>query len=66
VVVARANARRGNGAAEPWRTILPRDQHLGLITAAGWTVTAGVSDAELAAAAAGRSVLVTAVPSPPG
>jgi methyltransferase (TIGR00027 family) len=66
MVVAGANARRRNGAAEPWRTILPRDEQLGLITAAGWSVTAAVSDAELGTGAPGRSVLVTAVSSPPG
>jgi methyltransferase (TIGR00027 family) len=59
-VVARANARRPNGAAEPWRMILPRDEQLGLITAAGWSVTESVSDAELGTGAPGRSVLVTA------
>jgi methyltransferase (TIGR00027 family) len=39
-VVATANARRRAGAAEPWRTILPRDEHLALLADAGWSVTA--------------------------
>ncbi len=38
-VVAIANARRRSSAAEPWRTILPRDEHLALLADAGWTVT---------------------------
>jgi methyltransferase (TIGR00027 family) len=38
-VVATANARRRDGTTEPWRTILPRDEHLALLADAGWTVT---------------------------
>src|SRR5450755_4320809 len=37
VVVAQANARRPNGAAEPWRTILPAAAQLRLIGRAGWS-----------------------------
>jgi methyltransferase (TIGR00027 family) len=43
-VVAIANARRRAAGAEPWRTILPRDEHLALLADAGWTVTT-VTDA---------------------
>jgi methyltransferase (TIGR00027 family) len=39
-VLATANARRRTAAAEPWRTILPPDEHLALLADAGWTVTA--------------------------
>lgn len=34
-----ANARRRNGDAEPWQTILPVAEHLALVEQAGWTVT---------------------------
>jgi methyltransferase (TIGR00027 family) len=62
VVVARANARRPNGAAEPWRTITPAAAQLELITQAGWSVGETISDAELGTGAPGRSALVTARP----
>jgi methyltransferase (TIGR00027 family) len=38
-VVAAANDRRRTGTAEPWRTILPADEHLALLTTAGWQVS---------------------------
>jgi methyltransferase (TIGR00027 family) len=38
-VVAEANARRRAAASEPWRTILPADEHLAMLSAAGWMVT---------------------------
>jgi methyltransferase (TIGR00027 family) len=62
VVAARANARRPNGAAEPWRTILPVAAQLRLIARAGWSPSAPVSDAAFGTGAPGRSVLVTARP----
>lgn len=64
VVVANANSRRRNGAAEPWRTILRADEHLALLGNAGWQVT-GVTDSPPASdnVSHGRkSLLVTAVP----
>ena len=64
VVVAEANARRRAGAAEPWRTILRADEHLALLAAAGWHVTA-VSDAPAAGDNVSherRSLLVSAAP----
>lgn len=42
-VVRAANARRANGASEPWVTILTAPEHLELIEKAGWTIT-GVTD----------------------
>jgi methyltransferase (TIGR00027 family) len=63
-VVATANARRRTGAAEPWRTILPRDEHLALLADAGWTVTA-VTDSPSASddvSHGRRSILVVAAP----
>jgi methyltransferase (TIGR00027 family) len=39
VVIAEANARRRTGATEPWRTILRAEEHLAMLTAAGWAVT---------------------------
>jgi len=38
-VAAAANEHRRTGAAEPWRTILPVDDHLMLLQDAGWQVT---------------------------
>jgi len=63
-VAADANAARRAGAAEPWRTILPAAEHLAMLAAAGWRVTAV---AELPPASdhvshGRRSLLVTAVP----
>jgi len=63
-VVATANARRRAGAAEPWRTILPRDEHLALLADAGWTVTT-VTDSPSASddvSHGRRSLLVVATP----
>ena len=63
VVAAAANARRRAAAAEPWRTILRADEHLALLAAAGWPVTA-VADAPAASddvSHGRRSLLVTAV-----
>ncbi len=64
VVAAEANARRRAGAAEPWRTILRADEHLALLAAAGWRVTA-VTDAPAASddvSHGRRSLLVSAAP----
>jgi methyltransferase (TIGR00027 family) len=65
-VVAAANSRRRTAAAEPWRTILPADQHLALLTDAGWVVT-GVRPSPSANADVGQgrvSILVTAEAGP--
>jgi methyltransferase (TIGR00027 family) len=65
-VLATANARRRTGATEPWRTILPRDEHLALLTEAGWTVTT-VTDSPSASddvSHGRRSLLVAATPVP--
>lgn len=35
-VVAAANARRRTAAAEPWLTVLPAEEYLGLLAGAGW------------------------------
>ncbi len=63
-VAAAANARRRNGASEPWLTILPAAEHLDLLAAAGWTVTATVQSPVAAddVSHGRRSLLVTAVP----
>lgn len=63
-VAAAANARRRSGAAEPWRTILPADEHLAMLADAGWQVTA-VADSPPASDDVShrrKSLLVTAVP----
>jgi methyltransferase (TIGR00027 family) len=63
-VIAEANARRRTAAAEPWRTLLPAEEHLGMLTTAGWTVTA-TADSPTAADVVTddrRSILVTARP----
>jgi O-methyltransferase involved in polyketide biosynthesis len=59
-VVARANARRGNGGSEPWQTILPASSQRRLLGEAGWEVTAATDDAT----GPRRSLLVTAQPGP--
>jgi methyltransferase (TIGR00027 family) len=59
-VVAEANARRPNGAAEPWRTIMPEAGQLSLIAMAGWSVSSSVPDPADGTGARGRSLLVTA------
>jgi methyltransferase (TIGR00027 family) len=63
-VTALANARRRAGASEPWRTILPADEHLAMLGAAGWTVTAVAESATASDEVSHRrtSLLVTAVP----
>ena len=63
-VVAAANARRRTGAVEPWRTILPAAEHLELLAAAGWSVTATAESPVPATDVSHgrRSLLVTAVP----
>jgi methyltransferase (TIGR00027 family) len=70
-VVAAANARRPNGAAEPWRTIRSEADHLSLVTGAGWSVSESVADAASGGDATGtgatvRSMLVTARSGPAG
>jgi methyltransferase (TIGR00027 family) len=63
--VARAanRSRRRAGRREPWRTILPRSEHLALLHDAGWAEYEAVDDAELRPEArAGRSLLVLAHP----
>lgn len=67
VVAAEANARRRTAAAEPWRTILRAEEHLAMLAAAGWRVTA-VADSPSASDSVthGRkSLLVTAEPAGP-
>ena len=60
-VLALANARRRTGRTEPWRTILPLDTHLDLLSQSGWASQRVVDAAELEAGAdRGRSVFVTA------
>jgi methyltransferase (TIGR00027 family) len=63
-VVEEANARRRAGASEPWRTILRADEHLAMLSAAGWVVTS-VTESPTAIDGVSygrRSLLVTAVP----
>jgi methyltransferase (TIGR00027 family) len=63
-VAAAANARRRTGAAEPWVTILRPDEHLTMLTDAGWAVTA-TEDSPSASddvSHGRRSLLVSAVP----
>jgi methyltransferase (TIGR00027 family) len=63
-VVAVANARRRSAASEPWRTILPRAEHLAMLAEAGWRVTL-VEDSPVVAGDVShgrRSLLVTAEP----
>lgn len=58
-----ANAQRLLGAAEPWLTILPVDDHLELLTRAGWHVERTLDQVELDAdAPPGKSLLVIARP----
>ncbi|MBV9795817.1 MAG: class I SAM-dependent methyltransferase [Actinobacteria bacterium] len=62
-VVAAANARRRAGETEPWRTILPRDEQLALLTQAGWQPERVLDAAELEdSAPPGRTLLVEAGP----
>jgi methyltransferase (TIGR00027 family) len=63
-VAAEANAHRRAAAAEPWCTILRRDEHLALLADAGWTVCS-VTEAPAASndvSHSRRSLLVTAEP----
>jgi methyltransferase (TIGR00027 family) len=56
-----ANKQRRAGTSEPWRTILPANEHVSLLTHAGWLVDRAVDQSELdGAAPAGRSLLVVA------
>jgi methyltransferase (TIGR00027 family) len=63
-VVAAANALRVTGAAEPWRTILPPDEHIAMLARSGWSVTsAEPSPGARAEEGFGRrSLLVLAAP----
>ncbi len=64
-VVATANLRRPSSASEPWRTILPLEEHLALVTGAGWQLDRVVDAAELdAEVEPGRSLFVSAGPTP--
>jgi methyltransferase (TIGR00027 family) len=61
LVADMANAGRRTGVSEPWRTILPADQHLALLSGAGWQAepadgTVRRDDGDRAA----RSLLITA------
>jgi methyltransferase (TIGR00027 family) len=63
-VAAAANARRRNGDAEPWRTMLPAGEHLMMLEQAGWVVT-GITDSPVPSTDVShgrRSILVTARP----
>jgi methyltransferase (TIGR00027 family) len=63
MVVRIANSRRPNGAAEPWRTILPAATHLDLLRRAGWSPTMAVDDTAMGTGALPeRSLLVAATP----
>jgi methyltransferase (TIGR00027 family) len=60
-VAAGANARRRSGRSEPWRTIMPLEQHLAMLRQAGWVAERTVDAAELdGAAEPGRTLLVSA------
>jgi methyltransferase (TIGR00027 family) len=64
VVVADANSRRRTAATEPWRTILPADEHLAMLADAGWQVT-NITDSPPAGTDVShgrRSLLVSAEP----
>jgi len=64
-VTLTANLRRPTSTTEPWRTILPRGEHLALVNQAGWQIGHAVDAAELDAdVAPGRSLFVTARPAP--
>jgi methyltransferase (TIGR00027 family) len=63
LVAARANGRRPNAAAEPWRTILPAAGQRDLLARAGWIVEDYADDAKYdPTAAPGRSMLAVAHP----
>jgi methyltransferase (TIGR00027 family) len=62
-VLTMANTARRNSTTEPWRTILPAQKHLELISRAGWSVTSTVDDYDLEPTAApGRSLMIVACP----
>jgi methyltransferase (TIGR00027 family) len=59
-----ANAKRLAGATEPWLTILPLDDHLGLVRRSGWAIERTIDQADLdASIPRRRSMLVFAGPS---
>ncbi len=66
LVLATANAARRTASTEPWRTILPREQHLTMLTRAGWQLAeCDDSPASGIPATSGRgSLLVVAHPAP--
>ncbi len=60
-VVARANARRPGPGGEPWLTILPLSEHLGLLREAGWREEQVVDESDrVPPASTGGSVFVRA------
>ncbi len=62
-VAGAANARRGGGRTEPWRTILPLPEHFRLFAATGWCVITSRDIAGLGQGqSSGRSVVVAAEP----
>ena len=62
-VTTGANAARARGESEPWRTILPRSDHLDLVARSGWSVVDLTDDAALDdRAVPGRSLLLEARP----
>ena len=62
-VLALANARRPNSAAEPWRTILTVSEQHDLLARAGWSIAESTDDAELEPKAPPRrSLLAVARP----
>jgi methyltransferase (TIGR00027 family) len=67
-VTAAANARRRAASAEPWRTILRRDEYLALLAETGWDVTSVTAQPAVTADVSHgrRSLLVTAEPAGAG
>ena len=62
-VLTAANTSRRAGETEPWRTILPRDEHIALLASAGWHTGRVFDAADLEATApAGRTLLIQASP----
>jgi methyltransferase (TIGR00027 family) len=60
LVADMANARRSTGVSEPWRTILPADEHLALLAEAGWRAEPSTDTARRDDHRSPRSLLVTA------